>query len=270
MNVYQNLFNETSFNVDQVSTNRILVQDGSASSPSISFILDPTTGFYRSANGEVSYTSGGKQVFLVNGNTAFTPNNFQINGSLMLGTNFIFVNPTTNAQLGGIYCDYIGDMFIYTGNFHLTAFINYSGVWQFSNQLQNSDGSVTNPMNSITNETDLGMYRSGASTLSFCSNSVDALDITNTRVTANVQLLVPAGSYTTPSIIFNSSEATTGIYREGVNTLSINCNGDEVIRFGPTQLQIFEPLAMGTNTINCGNVTLTGVTWTGSSTCCLC
>ena len=76
-------------------------------------------------------------------------------------------------------------------------------------------------MYSFTNETDLGMYRSTLNTLSFCSNSFDALDISKTQISANVPLLVPTGTSTSPSIIFSSSDVQTGIYRNGATSIQL-------------------------------------------------
>ena len=61
-----------------------------ASSPSITYILDPSTGFYRNNNGQVSYTSNGSQIFIMNSNGIWFPNGMEDQPSI----SFI-LDPTT-------------------------------------------------------------------------------------------------------------------------------------------------------------------------------
>ena len=57
-----------------------------ASSPSITYILDPSTGFYRNSNGQLS----GSQIFIMNSNGILFPNGIEDQPSI----SFI-LDPTT-------------------------------------------------------------------------------------------------------------------------------------------------------------------------------
>ncbi len=77
------------------------------------------------------------------------------------------------------------------------------------------------------------------------------------NVTVGGNLIIPIGSSSAPSLHF-AGDSTTGIYRNAAVTLSITSNSIETARFNNSQIQFFAPLAMGSNTINCGAITSTG------------
>ncbi len=77
------------------------------------------------------------------------------------------------------------------------------------------------------------------------------------NATIGGNLIIPIGSSSAPSLHF-AGDSTTGIYRNAAVTLSITSNSTETARFNYSQIQFFAPLAMGSNTINCGAITLSG------------
>ncbi len=80
---------------------------------------------------------------------------------------------------------------------------------------------------------------------------------TVSNVTVGGNLIIPIGSSSAPSLHF-AGDSTTGIYRNAAVTLSITSNSIETARFNNSQIQFFAPLAMSSNTINCGAITSTG------------
>ena len=125
----------------------------------------------------------------MNSNGILCQDAIQAYGRIYFGDRLICSIPN-GTYLFQLYPDGSGNIYMFCGvnASNPMAYVSSNGTWQFYNPLWNNDGSITNPMYSFTNETGLGMYRNGSNKLSFCSNSVDAFDITNTEVYVNVPL----------------------------------------------------------------------------------
>jgi hypothetical protein len=148
-----------------------------------------------------------------------------------------------------------------------------------SSRIQNANGSSNLPSYTFTNDVNSGLYLKTAGEVGVSCSGNEVLDIdynlitayqpitagTNSMtcgaITSSGQLQLPSsGSGSQPAIIFSSTDTQTGIFRNSAQTISISSGGTEEFRVGNSQVQIFEPLAMGTNSINCGAVTCSSIT----------
>jgi hypothetical protein len=151
-----------------VYSQKLYAAGGTSSFPSISFFQDTNTGMYRPSVDTIHMTCGGLNRFRLNNNT------FEIDVENR------FVN--TNPQLTNTYD--LG---------------NSSTVWRtlYLNNSLLGNGSAGSPSYSFQNDTDSGIYSSGANELSFATNGTQRFIINS-----NDQILGQAGSYTNPTYSF--------------------------------------------------------------------
>jgi hypothetical protein len=161
------------------------------------------------------------------------------------------LDPTT-----GIYRSSIGTLRITSSGIEALRIQN-SKITSFVATFHIPDGSVSAPSYSFASAYDLGLYKGGTNTLSVASNNTQVIDFKNDKITSYQNIYEIDGSSTSPSYSF-SSATNLGIYKNSANTLSITSNGIEVMRFNFGGNQMYVPLAMGNNSINCGPITSTG------------
>ena len=221
-----------------ISTDELIVDQGTVTDPSIKWKGDLMTGIYSDYPGSLT--------FALNGTNALS----------MYASDAIYCRLLFLA-LGGL--DVTDDLTMHGGNIYVLA----PGVVSIDG------GSVSNPSISLSGTAN-GLYYSATDTVSITSNGVETLRmkydlitaltafLANSNVTVNGNLIISAGSSSAPSLYF-SGDATTGIYKNGASTLSITSSSTEVARFNVTLIQFFKNITMGTNTINCGDITTTGI-----------
>ncbi len=273
---YQTLFNETSINVDQIQTNRILVLDGSASSPSISFILDPTTGLERSGSGEMSFTSAGTAVIKLNSTGMSLLNSAKILNSDGSSTSpsYTFASDTDT----GVYKNSPFDTLSVTkdgveafrfGNTLNTSLLPFycagtmsCSPYSFSCGTISIFGSISSsgsaalggPLScpSIT----CGSILSGQINTQGYSITSGTIDTQGNTITCGT-IFNTNGSAVNPCYTFGS-DTTIGLFKSGVVTLGIASNGIEAMKINYSIAQFNVPVALGGNTLNSGAITSTG------------
>ncbi len=110
-------------------------------------------------------------------------------------------------------------------------FVDSSGNVEIQGLLRNSDGSVSTPSYSFTNDTDTGIFIAEADAIAITTGGTERVRINSTGLfkvlTGSIQVI--NGTVSVPSITFNSDE-DTGIYRISANTLGFATGGVERLR----------------------------------------
>lgn len=246
---------------------QLTLQDGSAAAPAASFLSDPSTGFYKSGTaiqtsiaGSTVSTQSASSLALAGALT--TSGSIGASGSISCGTNSFHCGPLTSGAgllVGGSYGFPTQPTVAFTGNTN-SGFYDDGGTAigvSVGGSKVASWGSVG--LNLLAKQLNCGPI--------VCSSSVSAGSITASGV-----VQCPAGSATAPSLLFGSSDTTTGIYHNGAATTSFAGSGAEVFRVGASQIQAFQPISTGTNTISCGAMTCgamscSSLTSTGTVSC---
>lgn len=124
-------------------------------------------------------------------------------------------------------------------------------------------GTAAAPAYGFLTNSGLGIYRSLANTLSIAANSAEVARFTTTFTQLFNSLtcqsvIVNDGTPSSPAYGF-SSNSGLGLFRNSAQTMSVASNSIEVMRFNFSTSQLFVPLVMGSNPINCGLITCHGV-----------
>jgi len=223
-----------------ITTNQITVAEGTGGVPSINFKGDLGTGITSFSPGVLSFPING-----VDSTQIYEDGLYLWNG------NYLYAS-------GGMSAD--GDVQLNMGACLLVASPGVVIV---------HGGNVTRPAFSFEGSAN-GIYYSAANTTSVASNAIETLRIKYNLITALTNILAnynisvagvilnSDGTAAAPSYSFTSA-TNLGIYKNSANTLSISSAGTEVARFNSALNQFYVPLAMGTNTINCGDITTSNV-----------
>lgn len=193
--------------------------DGTVSAPGISFISDTNTGLFRSGADEINIVTGGIQAIKVDaGQITSLSNILRIaDGSASLpGISF------TSDTNTGIFRNGADEMNMVTGGterFRITS----TAVTSLLPLLLN-DGTVGAPIISFASDTNTGLFRSGVDDMRLVTGGVERFTLTNTSITASVNLLHADGTLLLPGISFGS-DVNTGIFRSGLDIISLVTGG---------------------------------------------
>lgn len=203
--------------------------NGSPAVPSISFINDSNTGFYRSSLGVMTAVAAGNTVFqyLSDRVRALRPLMLE-DGTVALPS--LSFEGDQNTGLYRIGADSIG---VTTGGvLRLTIDANSSSS---AAPFRAPDGSNAAPSYSFTSNTDTGFYLQAASTLSSVVDTVVVTQFLTDRFRALRPVVVEDGSIAAPSYSFEN-EHGLGLYRPSAGQISIVSGGGVIIKFDPTEI----------------------------------
>lgn len=170
---------------------------GTAALPSISFISDPDTGFYRNTANQVTIAAGGAQGF------SFTT------------TRMTNVNGDAYVEMTGVSA-----VNIIAGGTNQNITLTPSGT----GKVLIPDGSAANPGLAFTNDTNSGLYRAGGDQIGLAVNGALSVLFNPTAgsISAVSNLLLAGGGAGTDSVrVTNTTAATssiTGAFRVGNDT----------------------------------------------------
>src|SRR5262245_49012021 len=122
----------------------------------------------------------------------------------------------------------------------VTLFIDVttSLVFVNSTQLQVLDGAVGTPSYSFANDTNTGIFRSGADQLVLVIGGVTGIDIASSRTFINTtQLQTLDGLVGTPAYSF-ANDTDTGFYRIGPNQVGLSLGGTLNFNFATSGMYI--------------------------------
>lgn len=172
-----------------ISGGQVAAVDGSVSTPAYSFLNDTNTGFYRITTDTIGATAGGTLKWFTD-TTGLTINSgilFNLDGAV--GTPTYTFTGDTNTGIYRIGADQLG---VTAGGTQAANFgtnttnllaggstklqINTTNVTSTTN-FYNIDGTAAAPAYTFTNDTDTGIYRSGANSIDFSTSGSIRLEI---------------------------------------------------------------------------------------------
>jgi len=178
----------------------VAVNDGSAATPAMSFLLNSNTGIYRSGTNQLSISAGGVEVFRTTPTSCSSLARFFIADgtaaapSLAFGTqtNTGIYRPTTS-QIG------------FSVNGAQKAYIDTTGFNAVNRFYVNQNGSATAPVYSFVGATNTGMYRVGGPEARFTVNGIDRLGLSTTQNTSLQNLNMNNNALTNAPQVGNSA-----------------------------------------------------------------
>jgi hypothetical protein len=127
-----------------------------------------------------------------------------------------------------------------------------TGVINFSSGILTNDGSNLSPPVGFINQSNVGIYRIGASDLGIAVGGVKQIDITTTGVSFTNPIQVPSGVVGTTAVQVGATNV--GLYSSGVNTLNFSTNGVNRLGMDTTTITSTLPIQVPSTTsiTNCG------------------
>jgi hypothetical protein len=228
------------------TANQVLCPDGSAGTPSLSFLNDTDTGIYRHASDHIGFAAGGNRAFLINGTATqgvfYGPD---AASNLEMRTNGnIYLQSASTGQLtlssGG------GSTIIVRGGDGGAASIAVKiantadtvTALQImgSGLIRAGDGTASLPAFTFISDPDCGMYRSGANAVSFSAGGIVGFSydgggfVGGIGAAGTIRIVPAAGTAAAPALTFNG-DTDTGIYSNVANGLAISLAGSLAAAF---------------------------------------
>jgi hypothetical protein len=127
-----------------------------------------------------------------------------------------------------------------------------TGVINFASGLLTNDGSNLSASHGFINQSNVGLYRIGASQLGISVGGVKQLDLSTTLALFTNPLQVPSGSVGTTAVQVGATNV--GLYSSAVNTLNVSTNGVNRLGIDTSTITSTLPIQVpSTSTIaNCG------------------
>ncbi len=197
---------------------RIIISGVSVTTPAITLGLSTSnTGIDSLAANQIDLiASGAARVVINSGAVEVGPVLRAFSGAQVIVGG---VTSTWSRDVSGVYIEAVGSNPIRLISNGLTGIlINVAGRSLFN------DGNATDPGISFQSESNTGLYRIGANNLGISVGGVLRFNITTSGMSTTVPLLLPDGVAANPGIAFNS-DADTGIFRAGSNSLSLVTGG---------------------------------------------
>ncbi len=202
-------------------------EDGSVTSPGISFNGDTDTGMWRVATNTLGFSTGGVERIRIDSDGVMklhTGGLQNIDGSYT-SPSFTFSSDDNT----GFYRDGENTIGITCGNASAIGKFGYYGLFM-------QGGIVTSPSYSFIDDTNTGMYRITADTLGFSTGGVERLRIDSAgnvtfsgAIYHGSSVYFPDGAVASPSIRF-ANDVDTGMYRITTNAIGFTCAGTKIVQ----------------------------------------
>lgn len=207
----------------------IFFADGSAGSPSITFVNDTNTGLYRSAADQLAITTGGVARVLI-ANTFIDLSVVQVQaGDGLVGTPAVsfLSDPDT-----GLYRVGANSMAFAAGGVRKfsvdSAFIQSDVQHTMAAGILNSDGLAGTPAFSFSADPDTGFYRDAGNSLRIVAGGSSSATFTATVMSVNAPALrIEDGAVGSPAWAF-STDTDTGFYRLAANDVAVSA-GNSIV-----------------------------------------
>lgn len=202
---------------------RILLANGSAAKPNLSFVSDTNTGVYWEKADTISFSTGGaKRAEL--GNTALTSTVLikAADGTAATPAFTFTSNDNTGifkaaANVIGLTTSGVERARAYERGFQALAF-------------DADQGSATDAAYAFKGDNNTGMYSPAAEQIAFANNSVNTLTLKQTELQSNVQIKNINGVVGAPAYSF-SSDAKSGMWLSAPGVVQLSANGVGIINF---------------------------------------
>lgn len=244
-----------------------LSNDGSQTSPSLSFAADTDTGIFRSSADVFAAATGGS----IRAYWSSVTNNNYVPVSGIAGAASGPSFTTTSDLDTGLYFPAANSVAVAAGSSARMTWT--SGVTTSAGEIQGPGGAATAPTYSFTADPNSGVYSSGADQVSIGVGGAESMRWNGGAgdITAYGQLLVQGGTAGSAGLAFATGpDGNTGLYRPAADQLAVTAGGVQMAQF--YQASAGEAyLALGTvagssatPSIHVVGDTNTGVGWYGA------
>ena len=251
----------------------LLLSNGTAAAPTYSFASDPDTGMYLPAANQLGFTAGGVELLRV-GSADVDVMTGHLNlisntgaqtmslGEWSAGYDYAAVETPSMVVLMGNASDVnsqgfmrtkgTGSLNLGTNNSNDLTIANGGAVSTVGDITAGGDiitavGSAAAPSHTFTGDTDTGMYRDGADSISITTGGVQRLDIDGGGIKGKVVFAAPYGSAAAPGFSFDG-DTDTGMYRQGSNEIGFATGGTENLRLTGSNLRMASATSVIYNT----------------------
>jgi hypothetical protein len=237
--------------------------DGSVSGPGHSFSSFPTSGLFHTASVMGLSHNGTTQLSLD------TPNNtVNVNSILSVGTQTRCSTIGTVAPAYSFTGDTDSGFFSAGANLVGLATAGVDRLTASATDITTSvplrlfDGTAAAPALSFIGSTGLGLYRSNTNVLSFSTGGVDRLTLSLSSLSSTLPYIAPVGSIAAPSYSF-ASDASSGMFRSGVNTIAFTTGGTQRLSIGSTAATSTIPITVPVGAVGAPSMNFAGDLTTG-------
>lgn len=206
---------------------QIRLDDGTAADPALTFVNDTDTGIYRSATGNILFSSDSNLITTIDASGLIIATGAQL-----------FLDAGTLADPGITFTGDTDTGFYNTaGSILISINAGAIGNWNTSgltlssgSQLLLDDGTATDPAIVFASDTGTGIYTTGAGILAIASATTATAQFDNIGLSlaAGSQLGLDDGTVTDPALMF-TSDTDTGIYWGGAGILTFTANGADSV-----------------------------------------
>ena len=198
---------------------------GSALSPTYSFSSDTNTGIYSGGADNLAFSTGGTQRLFIDGSTSVTSTlPIYLPDGTALSPTYTFSSDTNT----GIYSGGADNLAFSTGGTQ-RLFIDGSTSVTSTLPIYASDGAVSTPSYTFSNDPDTGIYRFGANALGIAVGGSNGFRVTSSYVINELPILAQSGTAGAPGYSFEP-DIDTGIFRVGSDTIGFSTGGSEAMR----------------------------------------
>lgn len=200
---------------------RILLANGSAAKPNLSFVSDTNTGVYWEKADTISFSTGGAKRAEMSNTALTTTLLFKAADGTAAAPAFTF---TSNDNTGVFKAapNVIGLS---------TSGVERARVYERGVQALAFDADVglaTDAAYAFKGDSDTGMYSPGADQVAFTNNSVNTITLRQTELQSNVQIKNINGTVAAPAYSF-TADPKSGMWLSAAGILQFSANGTSVL-----------------------------------------
>ena len=214
---------------------RLFLDNGTVSVPSLTYINDTNTGFYRIGDDNIGISTAGSNRVDISNDRVYVSNKLNINdGSAASPTIYFGGDDNT-----GFYRAGSNNIGITTGGNNRVD-VNDSRVL-ISNKLYINDGSAASPTLAFNGDDNTGIFSESDNQINITTAGVSRFDINTARVHTELPLYISNGTSSNPALVFND-DTDTGFYRNGANNIGISTGGSNRLDISNDKVNISNKL----------------------------
>jgi len=216
---------------------RLFLDNGTVSVPSLTYINDTNTGFYRIGDDNIGISTAGSNRVDISNDRVYVSNKLNINdGSVASPTIYFGGDDNT-----GFYRAGSNNIGITTGGNNRVD-VNDSRVL-ISNKLYINDGSAASPTLAFNGDDNTGIFSESDNQINITTAGVSRFDINTARVHTELPLYISNGTSSNPALVFND-DTDTGFYRNGANNIGISTGGSNRLDISNDKVNISNKLTL--------------------------
>ena len=216
---------------------RLFLDNGTVSVPSLTYINDTNTGFYRIGDDNIGISTAGSNRVDISNDRVYVSNKLNINDG-SVGSPTIYFGGDDNT---GFYRAGSNNIGITTGGNNRVD-VNDSRVL-ISNKLYINDGSAASPTLAFNGDDNTGIFSESDNQINITTAGVSRFDINTARVHTELPLYISNGTSSNPALVFND-DTDTGFYRNGANNIGISTGGSNRLDISNDKVNISNKLTL--------------------------